>query len=64
VGVPSNAVREVKMPVLGWTAAEAANLLFWFSYIRFFGTLTIESNGVSQGKSPSFSQSDSPCAES
>jgi hypothetical protein len=40
----------VEIPVSLRTAAEAANLLFWFGYIRFFGTLTIKSNGVRQGK--------------
>jgi len=34
------------------TAAEATQILLYdFSYIRFFRTLTIETNGVLQGKS-------------
>jgi hypothetical protein len=32
------------------TVAEATQIVFLFGYIRFFGTLTIEPNGVEQGK--------------
>jgi hypothetical protein len=36
-----------KLPVLDWTAAEAANLFFLFGHIRFFGTFGLKQTQVS-----------------
>jgi hypothetical protein len=59
------AILESKLPVLLRTAAEATQICcFGFLYIRFFGTVTIESNDVRQCKSPSSAQNNFPSAES
>ena len=41
-GRASSSVLLSKLPVLSWTVAEAANLLFWFSGLVFYPSLKIE----------------------